>query len=238
MADSQPSTASGDRAPEDLEALRGWIREGVVHANDGIVATAGIIEGFAGAGFGGSTIVVAAFTAMLAGGVAVGGAQYTENAAERDARAALLEEERVRLELTPDEELAELVDIYRAKGLSADLAHAVATELTEQDALAAHADAEYGLPLRASRGFALLGAVIAGLAFAGGAAVPLLTVLIAPDSWRVPVTFVAVIVSLSVTSLIVAVTGRMRVLRTIVRTVAIGTVAMLVTLLAGHLFHP
>lgn len=238
MASPEPSAIPREIPAADLESLRRLIRVGVVNANDGIVANAGIVEGFYGAGASGTAIVIAAVSAMIAGGIAVAGAKYSEDAAELDSQAALIEEERRRLELAPEEEFAELVDIYEAKGLSRPLAQQVATELTERDALAAHADAEYGLPVSTGRGVALLAAAVAGFGFAGGAAVPLITALIAPNPWRVPITFAAVLVSLAITSLITAVTGRLHVLRTIIRTVAIGTSAMLITLLVGHLFHP
>ena len=175
---------------------------------------------------------------MIAGGISVGGAKYSEAATERDARMALIEGERRRLELSPAEEFAELVTLYEAKGLSAPLAHEVASELTERDALAAHVDAEYGLSMIDGRSPALLASVVAGLSFAAGAAIPLITVIVAPDAWRVPVTFIAIIVSLTITSLIVAVAGRLTVFRTILRTVAIGTTAMLLTLFLGSLFRP
>jgi VIT1/CCC1 family predicted Fe2+/Mn2+ transporter len=210
----------------------------VVDANDGIIATAGIVEGFAGAGASATTITIAAFSAMVAGGIALGGAKYSETATERDAERALIDEERMQLELSPEEERAELVAIYELKGLSPALAREVAAELTSTDALAAHVDAEHGLSLSASRPTPLFAAVAAGLAFAAGAGVPLLTVLLAPDSWRVSVTFAAVILSLVITSLIAARAGGTHVVRTLVRTVLIGTVAMLLTLTVGSLFKP
>jgi VIT1/CCC1 family predicted Fe2+/Mn2+ transporter len=214
------------------------LREAVVDANDGIIATAGIVEGLAAAGATGSAVLIAIFSAMIAGGIAVGGAKYSEAASERDAQMALIEYERRQLELSPEQELAELVRLYEAKGLSPALAREVAGELTERDALAAHVDAEYGLSLTTGPDRPLLAAALAGFSFAAGAAVPLLTVFVAPDAWRIPVTFTAVVLSLTITSFVVARAGHTEVLRTIVRTVTIGVLAMGITLLAGHLFHP
>ena len=67
---------------------------------------------------------------MVAGGIALAGAKYAEEAAERDAQLALIEEERQQLALAPEEETAELAALYEAKGLSPHLAREVATELT------------------------------------------------------------------------------------------------------------
>ena len=127
------------------------IRNRGVDANDGIIATAGIVEGFVGAGARGSTIVIAAFAAMVSGGIALGGAKYSEEAAERDAERALVEEERRQLAMLPDEELAELAEHYRRRGLSPELAAQVAEELSAHDALAAHVVAEHGIDLAAPR---------------------------------------------------------------------------------------
>ena len=62
-----------------------FFRSRLVDATDGIIATAGIVEGLAGAGATGFTMVVAAFAAMVAGGVALAGANYTEASLESEA---------------------------------------------------------------------------------------------------------------------------------------------------------
>ena len=164
------------------------VRSLVVDGNDGIIATAGIVEGFVGAGATGRAIPIAAFSAMVAGGVTVGGAKYAEEATEREARQTLLERERRLIEMSPDQELAELAHAYEAKGLSPSLAQAVATELTAADALAAHADVKHRLALTDAEPTPIFAALCSGLAYALGAGVPLLAALLAPNSWREIVT--------------------------------------------------
>ena len=119
----------------------------MVDVNDGIIATAGIVEGFIGAGATETTITVAAFSAMVAGGISLGGAKYAEAATERDAEQTLIEEERLQLTMSPAEERAELAAPLRAEGTLRRPGPTVATELTAKDALAAHIDAEHGLTL-------------------------------------------------------------------------------------------
>ena len=213
------------------------VRNLVVDANDGIIATAGIVEGFAGAGATGTTIVIAAFSAMMAGGISLGGAKYAEEAAEIGARQALIDEERRQLDLSPDEEMAELASLYEKKGLSSTLAAQVASELSAKDALAAHVDAEHGLSLRTEPPAPMFMAVTAGLAYAAGSAVPLLAAVLAPEAWRVWVTFLAVLISLGVTSLILVAAGGTNTARTLARSVAVGMIAMLLTLTAGALIQ-
>jgi VIT1/CCC1 family predicted Fe2+/Mn2+ transporter len=211
------------------------VREHAVDANDGIIASAGIVEGLLGAGASSAILLVASLAAMVGGGFALAGMRYAETADERDAQLAILEAERRRIALTPAEEEAELAELYRERGLSPELAHAVAAELSAGDALAAHAEAEYGIVLRDRRTTPRTTAVLAGLAFALGAGVPLLVILLAPAAWRSAATIVAVVVALSLTALVTASVGGTSVLRTVFRTVSIGLATMLLTYVGGSL---
>ena len=211
-----------------------FVRARVVDANDGIIATAGIVEGFAGAGATGRTIVIAAFFAMLAGGVSLAGAKYAEAAAELDAAQAVIDEQRRQLAFSPQQELDELTALYEGKGLSTPLARQVALELTAKDPLTAHVDVEQRLG--AAQLSPLATAIPAGLAFAAGAGVPLVIVLVAPDAWRIPATFTAVLASLAVTSVLLARTSKTSLARILSRSLLIGTAAMLLSLAGAHLF--
>lgn len=216
---------------------RPTLRSLVVETNEGIIATAGVVEGFAGAGAQGVSLVVAALCAMIAGGIALASARYAEEAAEYDARLQIVAEERLQLQLSPDQELAELVALYEAKGLSPALARQVAAELTALDPLAAHVDAEHRLSLREVRWAPAIIATAAGISFALGSAIPLLSILLTPDEWRGRVTFAAALVSLSITSVFLARMGVVRVRRALTRTVAVGAIAMLLSFAAGWLLH-
>ena len=214
---------------------RGRLREHVVDANDGIFASAGIVEGQVAAGASSTILIVASIAAMGGGGLSLGGMRYAEAADERDAEQATLEAERRRIDLTPAEEEAELTDLYQARGLSPQLARAVAAELSAADALAAHAEAEYGIVLRDRPAPPWATAVLAGLAFGLGAGVPLLVILLAPSAWRSAATFLAVVAALSLTALVVASLGGTNIPRTMFRTVSIGVAAMLLTYDGGSL---
>ncbi len=206
----------------------------MVDVNDGIVATAGIVEGFSGAGISGSAIVLAAAAAMVAGALALAGAKYAEAASERDVQRAILAHEQHLLDLSPDEELAELAELYRARGLRPELARQVAEELTATDALTAHAEAEYGIATTLASPFAT--AVGAGLSFAIGAAVPLSIVVVAPAALEGIITLVAVLLALTLTSAVISRIGRTRLWPELRRAVLIGSFAVGVSWLGGHLF--
>ena len=211
------------------------VREHVVDANDGIIASAGIVEGLLGAGASSTILLVASTAAMVGGGLALGGMRYAETADERDAQQAILEAERRRIDLTPAEEETELAELYQDRGLSPQLARAVAAELSAGDALAAHAEAEYGISLRDRPATAWTIGVIAGLAFALGAGVPLLVILLAPPAWRSAATILAVVAALSLTALVIASLGGTNIPRTMFRTVSIGVATMLLTYIGGSL---
>ncbi|MBO0835339.1 MAG: VIT1/CCC1 transporter family protein, partial [Actinobacteria bacterium] len=122
-----------------------WLRPHVPEASDGILTSAGIVEGFAGAGVSTRVLVFAGFAGLVAGTLAASAVEYSKSGAERDHQIAQLTIERVQLATAPDAELDELTQEYVSRGLSRDLARQVATELTAHDPLAAHAEAEHGI---------------------------------------------------------------------------------------------
>ena len=213
------------------------LRDLVIDANDGIVAIAGVVEGVLAAGLGNRAAGTAVLVATIAGGIGLGGSRYTETAAERDAREALLEEERLQLGRSPDQELDELAALYEAKGLTPELARVVAIELTAADALAAHAEEEHGIEVDEWQPSPLAAAFASAIAFALGAAVVLVTVILTPSSWRVPTTFLAVTTALALSSLVVARWGEVPLGRTLVRNVIVGVTAMAVSFAIGSLIE-
>jgi vacuolar iron transporter family protein len=212
------------------------VRAHLVDVNDGVIATAGVVEGLLAAGATITTIVVAALSAMLGGGVALGGMKYSEAADERDAELAVLAEERRLHELQPEEELAELAALYEDKGVSPALARQVAEELSTKDALLHHAEVEHGITLSDDSPTPAGTAVLAGLGFMVGAAVPLVVSMVAPAAWRIPLTVFAVVATLCVTATVVARLGGLSIGRTVLRTVLIGVLTMSLTFAGGLLF--
>src|SRR5687768_6619103 len=138
-------THPGEPHDAGLAGRLNWLRAGVLGANDGIVSTAGLVVGVAGATTATGPILTAGVAGLVAGAVSMALGEYVSVSSQRDAERALLEKERGELAEFPDEELAELAAIYEAKGLSARTARQVADELTAKDAFSAHVDAELHL---------------------------------------------------------------------------------------------
>src|SRR5690242_370470 len=171
----------------DLHGRLNWLRAGVLGANDGIVSTAGLVVGVAGATTERGPILTAGIAGLVAGAISMALGEYVSVSSQRDTERALLDKERRELATIPDQEFAELVDLYRAKGLSERTARTVAEELTAHDAFAAHVDVELGIdPGDLTNPGQAAGASAA--AFTVGAVLPVLAVLLPPAAWRVPVT--------------------------------------------------
>lgn len=217
-----------------LSSRLNWLRAGVLGANDGIVSIAGIVVGVAGATAERSPIVVAGVAGIVSGAMSMAAGEYVSVSTQRDSERAMLDLERRELRDLPEEELDELAQMYTDKGLSPRLARQVAEQLTAEDPLRAHADIELGIdPDDLTSPWQAAGASF--LAFLVGALLPLLAILLPPADWRVPVTFVAVLIALSLTGRISARLGGAPVLPAVRRNVLGGALAMLVTYGIGAL---
>ena len=211
-----------------------WLRAGVLGANDGIVSVAGIVIGVAAATVDRGHILTAGIAGLTAGALSMALGEYVSVSTQRDTEQALLAKERRELTEEPEAEFAELVGLYEAKGLSPETARAVAEELTEKDAFAAHIDIELGIdpddltnPWHAE--------ISSAISFTVGALLPLLAILLPPPSARIPITFVAVLIALGITGWVSARLGGADPVRATQRVIIGGALAMAVTYAIGRL---
>ncbi|MFL1379140.1 MULTISPECIES: VIT1/CCC1 transporter family protein [unclassified Nocardiopsis] len=232
MAD-QSDTGGAHGSQHRLGSLLNGLRATVLGANDGIVSTAGLVVGVAGATPHREALLVAGIAGTLAGALSMAAGEYVSVSTQRDTERAALARERRELADDPQGELEELAGLYRERGLSEELSHRVARELTEHDALRAHAEVELGLnryrvdPWQAA--FASL------FSFVLGALVPLTAMLLSSDAWRLPVTVAAVLVATGTLGAVSARMGGALPGRAALRCVVGGSFAMLVTYLVGTL---
>ena len=136
-----------------------------------------------------------------------------------------------------DAELDELTQLYVSRGLSPGLARQVAVELTAHDALAAHAEAEYGIT-PVSQPDPLRDALGVSAAFAAGGLIPWLAMVLIPGTPRAGVTFVIVLLALALTGWVSARMSDLRSARPVLRMAGIGVLAMAITYIAGLVIHP
>lgn len=234
MTAATGATQHGDEPHEGagLAERLNWLRAGVLGANDGIVSTAAVVVGVAGATTTTGPILAAGAAALIGGAVSMALGEYVSVSSSADSQKALIATERRELAEMPEEELAELAYLYEQRGLSSATAATVARELTAHDALGAHLDIELNIdpdevvsPWNA--------AAASAVSFAVGALLPFLTAVLLPAALKIPVTFAAVLLALAVTGGLGAYLGRAPVLRPVLRVVAGGLLALGATFLIG-----
>ncbi|HEY5874894.1 MAG TPA: VIT1/CCC1 transporter family protein [Ilumatobacteraceae bacterium] len=214
----------------DASAYRSW----TIEANDGIIATAGLLFGFAGAGASNRVLLFTATAATIAGGLSVGGASWAEHSAERDAQLLYAKRESDALATDPHGELEELTRHWEERGLSPETAEEVARQLSAHDALAAQLEWEYSFVQPMPATFPIWSGLGAGLAYIVGALVPLLITYFAPvdvEPWAI---LAAVVVTLVLSSLLAARTGQLMPRRMLARTLIVGVLTLAVSYAAGE----
>ncbi|MDR6158272.1 VIT1/CCC1 family predicted Fe2+/Mn2+ transporter [Chryseobacterium sp. SLBN-27] len=213
----------------------GWLRAAVLGANDGLLSTTSIVIGVAAASPERNTIVLAALAGMIAGAMSMAAGEYVSVSSQEDTEKSDLLREKRELEEMPEIELQELAKIYEKRGVSKETALRVATELTQHDALAAHAHDELGIN-EITQAKPFQAAIASFGSFALGALLPFVVSLVAPIREMVYFQYGFSIVFLMILGAISARTGGSKTGIAVVRICFWGTVAMGVTALIGHIF--
>jgi VIT1/CCC1 family predicted Fe2+/Mn2+ transporter len=213
----------------------GWLRAGVLGANDGIISTASLIVGIAAADATSDHILLTGIAGLVAGAMSMAAGEYVSVSSQSDTERAELRREETELAQSPQAELNELIAIYVARGLTPELAREVAGQLTAKDALEAHARDELHLsdtmaakPVEA--------ALTSAVTFATSAALPLLVVLVTPQAAIVPVVSLASLFFLGALGAVGARAGGAPVTKAVLRVTFWGAVAMAITAGIGKLF--
>ncbi|MBM3717674.1 MAG: VIT family protein [Actinobacteria bacterium] len=213
----------------------GILRAMVLGANDGIISTACLVLGVAAAEASRSTILTAGMAGLVAGATSMALGEYVSVSSQRDAEAADIAKETWELTNLPDHELDELTEIYASKGLPRALAREVAETLTQHDALGTHLAEELGITVH-NRAQPLRAAISSALAFTLGAAVPLVTIAVAPESNDIVPTVGIVAIGLAALGYSSARFGRTGTAVPTLRVLVGGLVAMGITMAVGSLF--
>jgi VIT1/CCC1 family predicted Fe2+/Mn2+ transporter len=208
----------------------------VLGADDGIVSTASLMLGVAAAHGSRSAILTAGLAGMAAGAMAMAAGEYVSVSSQRDSENADLAREKAELAASPEQELDELAGLYVRRGVQPELARQVAEQLSARDALAAHARDELGLsPDRAARPLQAAGASAA--AFAMGAMLSVLTLLLSPRFVQSVLIVVVALVGLGTLGWLSAIAGGAPWRRPTGRVMLGGALAMVVTAGVGLLTH-
>lgn len=213
-----------------------WLRAAVLGANDGILSTASIAIGVAAASISREPVILASVAGLVAGALSMAAGEYVSVSSQSDIEMADLEREKEELKNMPETELYELSKIYVERGLDKKTALEVAKQLTEHDALGAHARDELGIN-EITQAKPLEAALASGASFVFGGVLPLFVALFIPLKQMVISQYLFAIVFLILLGIISAKTGGSNISKAILRITLWGTVAMGLTALAGYLFN-
>ena len=213
----------------------GSLRAAIFGVNDGLVSNVALIMGFAGADQARGVILLAGISGLLAGAFSMGAGEYISMKVQREVLERMLHLEAHELHADQETERQELADIYRGKGLSAELADRVATELMRDPAVAldTHAREELGIDQAEGLGSPWGAAGSSFVMFCIGALIPLIPFLFAAGRTGTVISASVTGVALLIVGVLTArLTGRAPWLSAF-RQFAIGMGAALVTYLVG-----
>ena len=230
-ADDQPSEAHGH---QHRDVSGGWLRPAVFGAMDGLVTNVSLIAGVGGGGGSRQFIVLTGLAGLAAGAFSMATGEYVSVSSQNELVAAEVRKERHELEHNSESERLELAETFRMRGVDADLADKVATQLSAHpdSALDLHVREELGVdPGELPSPYTAAGASL--VTFAIGALIPLIPYLAGFDSLAVALGLAAV-AAFAGGGVVARLTDR-PFLRGAVRQLLLGVLAAGLTYLIGRL---
>jgi vacuolar iron transporter family protein len=231
-----PSAQVRRREPWHRGDRSGALRAGVFGVSDGLVSNTALVMGFAGSGASRLVTLLAGVAGLLAGAFSMAAGEYVSMSSQREMYQREISLEQAELDEKPDEEHAELVLIYRAKGLSRPDAEQLADKIMADRSVALDtlAREELGLDPDAL-GSPWSAAASSLLTFAAGAFVVVVPYLAGSGTAALVAAIVLALAAMfGVGAAIGAINGR-NALRSGLRQVIAGTLAAAVTFGVGHL---
>jgi VIT1/CCC1 family predicted Fe2+/Mn2+ transporter len=212
----------------------GWLRAAALGANDGLMSTASLMVGIAAGNAQISTILLAGIASMVAGATSMAAGEYISVSSQSDIEQSDLKREKMELTTMPERELLELKSIYISRGLDEKLAEEVAIQMTQHNALQAHARDELGITTF-SAAKPLQAAFSSAAAFVVGSLLPILIALVAQKEHMEMTMTIASLIGLALLGTIVAKMGATPLYRGALRTFVWGSVAIFISAMVGKM---
>lgn len=224
------------RHSESHQSARiGWLRAAVLGANDGTISVASLVVGVAAAGATPSSVLLTGVAGLVAGAMSMAAGEYVSVQSQADTERADIAREKREIAEAPDHELDELTGIYVTRGLDPALARQVAEQLMASDPLEAHARDELGIT-ETLRARPVQSAFASAISFTLGAVVPIVAVMLTPQSLLVEIATAAALVTLGVLGAAAARAGGAPMGKGAIRVAFWGALAMGLTAAVGKLF--
>jgi len=212
----------------------GWLRAGVLGADDGLVSTASLMVGVAASAASKEAVLLAGLAGMVAGALSMAAGEYVSVSSQRDVEEAIIALERKELAANPKDELRELALIYEKRGLEPALAQEVAVQLSGHDVLEAHVRDELGLS-EFTRAHPLQAAAVSAASFGLAALLPIAAMVAAPGAIRIPVIALTSLAGLGALGTLGGHLAKAPKLRAALRVLLGGGLAMAISALVGRL---
>ena len=163
-------------------SLLGEIREAIFGAQDGLVSTLAVVSTVAGASAGRLPVLIAGIASGLAGVFSMAAGEYMSSKSQREIFVAQIAGEREEVLERPGEAEAEMAYMFEEDGLPRGEALAMASRIAAHPGvlLKTMVEKELGLTGEHAEGSPMQGALVMGVSFGLGAAVPVLPYLILP----------------------------------------------------------
>lgn len=212
----------------------GWLRAAVLGANDGLVSTASLMVGVAGAGASNGAVVTAGVAAVAAGALSMAVGEYVSVSSQADIEVADEAMEKEHLAEDPVGELEELTLILQSRGMTRETAERAAQEMSEFDLLETHLREELGRhehndarPMQA--------AMASAASFVVGGIIPFLGLLLSnvERTWAI---VLVTIVGLGAAGTFSGFASGMNPVKPTIRVLLGGILAMAITFGVGHIF--
>jgi vacuolar iron transporter family protein len=214
----------------------GSLRAAVFGVSDGLVSNTALVMGFAGSGAARTTILLAGVAGLLAGAFSMAAGEFVSMSGQREMYQREISLEATELAEKPEEERAELVLLYRAKGLDRADAERLADRIMANPAVALDTLAREELGLDPDQlGSPRSAALSSLLAFALGAFVVVLPYLFGGGSMTLLVAIGLAVLALSAVGAGLGILNGRSALRSGLRQVLAGSLAAAVTFGVGHL---
>ena len=169
------------------EFIRSKIRDGVFGTQDGLVSTLGALTGIAAGTQSQSAVVIAGCVIVAVESLSMAAGSYLSSKSQRQYLERLLAEEWESITHHPEQEHEELLQMYRARGFTDEEIHIIARRLfaDKRWLLEDMAHKELGIsPERLEE--PISNAVVMGLAYVAGGAIPVLPYLLWPLATALP----------------------------------------------------
>lgn len=212
------------------------LRAGVLGANDGIISIAGVVIGVASATSNIWFILISALSAIFAGAFSMAGGEYVSVSTQKDTEEAAVAKEQALLDRSPESARESLYQTILSQGDCETEAEVKVNQAFSKNPIKVLVEEKYGVDMEEITN-PWHAAVSSFLSFSVGSLPPTLTILLFPDPYRIPITAVAVALTLILTGYVSAKLGKAPVKQAMLRNLAVGLLTMLVTYVVGQVFH-